>query len=75
MLYVTVKVTNYDEPGKVTLSPQQPLIGQEVMATVKDPDNGFGPNGELTRVGWMWHWADTDEDGVCPEALAEEEDD
>ena len=45
MLHVTVKVTNAEETGKVTLSHQQPLIGQVLTAMVGDPDGGFGPNG------------------------------
>ena len=64
MLYVTVKVTNEEEPGKVTLSHQQPLIGQELMAMVTDSDGGFDPNGALTRVSWQWHVSDTD-GGAC----------
>ena len=35
---VTITVTNADEAGTVTLSKVQPLVGQELMATVTDPD-------------------------------------
>ena len=64
-LDVTVKVTNAEEDGEVTLSHQQPLIGQVLTATVEDPDGGFEANGGLTRVAWAWHWAETTA-GACP---------
>ena len=51
-LDVTVKVTNDEEEGKVTLSQQQPLIGQELTASVTDSDGGFDTNNALTRVTW-----------------------
>ena len=63
-LNVTVKVTNAEEAGKVTLSHQQPLIGQEVTADLADSDGGFGPNDALTRVTWKWERT-YNEDG-CP---------
>ena len=66
-LNVTVKVTNEEEAGKVTLSHQQPLIGEPLMAEVADSDGGFGPSGALTQVAWVWHVVDT-ADGVCPAA-------
>ena len=65
MLYVTVKVTNAEENGKVTLSHQQPLIGQELTATVTDSDGGFGPDGALTDVTWMWERTAED----CPDEI------
>ena len=72
-LDVTVKVTNGEENGMVTLSPQQPLIGHEVTATVSDPDGGFGADGGLTAVTWQWAWAAQlpAEDEDCPAADAE----
>ena len=56
---VTVKVTNAEEDGEVTLSYQQPLIGRELTASVTDPDGGFDPaNGaprtDVTAVTWQW---------------------
>ena len=68
-LDVTVKVTNDEEEGEVTLSQQQPLIGQELTASVTDSDGGFGANGALTRLTWAWHVADTTDDGDCPAAV------
>ena len=67
-LDVTVKVTNGEEEGKVTLSHQQPLIGHDLTATVTDPDGGFGPDDGLTAVTWQWAKADqlTTGDEDCP---------
>ena len=36
---VTVKVTNIEEDGTVTLSTLQPRVGFAVTATLADPDN------------------------------------
>ena len=47
---VTVKVTNVEEVGKVTLSGARPVIGTEITATVVDED-GFVPD----TVSWTWH--------------------
>ena len=62
---VTVKVTNAEEAGEVTLSHQQPLIGQELTATVTDSDGGFDPDGALTDVTWMWERTMAD----CPDPI------
>ena len=48
---LTVFVENIEEAGEVTLSTDQPLIGQAVTATVSDPDNG------VTVVTWRWERA------------------
>ena len=45
---VTVKVTDSDENGKVTLSTQQPRIGVPITATLADPD------GSIANVIWEW---------------------
>ena len=55
MLAVTIKVTNVDEDGDVTLSTDQPAIGVPITATVSDPDNGI--------TGEKWQWASTDTAG------------
>ena len=70
-LDVTVKVTNAEENGEVTLSHQQPLIGQEVTASIVDSDGGFDANRELTRLAWMWER--TTNEGGCPDDLADAE--
>ena len=44
---VTVTVTNVDEPGGITLTSEQPLVGTALTATVTDPD---GVSSEV----WQW---------------------
>ena len=46
---VTITVNNVDEAGTVTLSSVQPIVGQQLTATVTDPD------GSLTDIKWEWH--------------------
>ena len=45
---VRITIGNVDEPGSVTLTTYEPLIGQVVRAQVQDPD------GAATDVGWQW---------------------
>ena len=45
---VTVKVTNLDETGSISLSPPQPGVGIEITATLTDPDGG------VTSERWQW---------------------
>ena len=45
---VTINVVNVDEPGSVTLSPTQPVVGVELPASLSDPD------GSVSEVTWMW---------------------
>ena len=47
---VTVKVTNEEEPGTVTLSTLQPRVGFPVTATLADPDNVTADS-----VSWQWY--------------------
>ena len=47
---VTVKVTNVEEPGMVTLSTLQPRVGFPVTATLADPDNITAGS-----VSWQWY--------------------
>ena len=46
---VTVKVTNMEETGMVTLSTLQPRVGFPVTATLADPDN-------ITEGSVSWQW-------------------
>ena len=55
MRSVTVKVTDADEGGKVTLSSQDALIGVELTATLADSDGGVPDPAVLTGVTWQWH--------------------
>ena len=50
---ITVFVMNVNEAGDVSLSTNQPLIGEEITATVSDPDN------HVTVVTWQWERAAT----------------
>ena len=47
---VTVKVTNIEEDGTVTLSTLQPRVGFPVTATLTDPDNV-----DAGSVSWQWY--------------------
>ena len=53
MRSVTVKVTDADEGGKVTLSSQDALIGVELTATIADSDGGVPDPSVLTGVTWQ----------------------
>ena len=57
---VTVAVLDVDEPGVVTLSAAEPVVGQTVTATVTDPD------GEVTGATWQWRRS---KDGVVWEDI------
>ena len=46
---LTITVTNVDEVGEVDLSTIQPGVGQEITATLTDPDMGVN--------GARWQWA------------------
>ena len=46
---VTVKVTDVEEAGEVTLSPRDALTGMPITATLTDSDGG------ITDVEWSWH--------------------
>ena len=45
---VTITVDNVDEPGTVTLSSVQPIVGQTLTATVSDPDT------ITSDIDWLW---------------------
>ena len=47
--HVTVKVTNVQEDGSITLSSLQPQDGTPIRATLSDPDGG------VTGVVWQWY--------------------
>ena len=47
---VTVKVTNVEEDGTVTLFPRQPQVDVRVTATLADPDNVTA-----SSVSWQWY--------------------
>ena len=45
---VTITVNNVEEPGTVTLSSTQPVVGTSLTATLTDPD------GNPTNLNWVW---------------------
>ena len=45
---MTINVTNVDEDGAVTLSPEQPKIGTELTAALTDADGG------VSDASWRW---------------------
>ena len=47
---VTVKVTNVEEPGVVTLSTLQPRVDVPVTATLADPDSVT-----VSSISWQWY--------------------
>ena len=60
---LTIEVANVDEPGIVRLSRRVPRVGEEIGATLSDPD------GNVVNVTWRWQrseaaatpaWADID---------------
>ena len=48
MQEVTVMVDNVEERGTVTLSPESPVVGSPVTATLTDSDGG------ITGLSWTW---------------------
>ena len=54
---VVVKVTNEVEDGKVTLSPEDAVLGVELTATLTDPEGSVSASGQITGERWTWHRA------------------
>ena len=63
---VTVKVTNIEEDGVVTLSTLQPRVGFPVTATLADPDNVTADS-----VSWQWYRGANVQTTNLPEECAE----
>ena len=65
---VTVKVTNVEEDGTVTLFPLQPQVDVRVTATLADPDNVT-----VSSVSWQWYRGDSAEDASeCADATSDD---
>ena len=45
---MTIELVNVDEPGEVTLSMMEPVVGESLTATLSDDDGGV--------TGASWHW-------------------
>ncbi len=50
---VTIRVTDVEEAGTVTLSPELPRVGTALTATLTDPDGG------VSGVTWQWARSNT----------------
>ena len=58
---VAIAVENVNEAGTLTLSSVSPAFGEELTATLEDPDGG------ITDVSWEWQWSENRGDMVdCP---------
>ncbi len=49
-LAVSVRITNEDDPGTVSMSPNTPQVGQTVLGTLIDSDGGI----DQSQVDWIW---------------------
>ena len=49
---VAIAVENVNEAGTLTLSSASPAFGEELTATLEDPDGG------ITDVSWEWQWSE-----------------
>ena len=61
---ITITITNVDEaPGTITLNPAEPVVLQQITASLTDPDavTADNPTGEIDP-GWQWQVADADSD-------------
>ncbi len=58
-LDVTIKVTNAEDTGSVTLSQIEPQVGRPVVATLSDED------GSENISTWAWHYAPLEGSEVC----------
>ena len=61
---VTVKVTNIEELGEITLSTLQPRVGFPVTATLTDPDNIA-----TDSLSWQWYDDTPDETNLTQNAI------
>ena len=62
---VTIKVSNMEEGGTVTLSTLQPRVGFPVTATLADPDNVTAGS-----VSWQWYNDTIDAGGLIEDATS-----
>ncbi len=52
---VTISVTDVDEPGVLGFTTENPQVGQEIGASLSDPD------GSISNLTWQWQRADSAE--------------
>ena len=60
---VTVKVTDADEDGKVSLSTQDAVVGSPITAELEDSD------GEIARETWQWESVTPAAGSTCAEVM------
>ena len=59
-----------EETGKLTLTPEQPLLGSMVMASLTDPDGIMtAPDGTDTIASLQWYWTSTEIDITAADVL------
>ena len=47
-------------PGKVTISPEDAVVGAELTATLTRAEGGVSASGQITDQSWMWHRSASD---------------
>ena len=57
MLIIKV-INNAGEGGKVTLSPEDAVVGVELTATLTHMEGGVAASGQITNPMWQWQRAD-----------------
>ncbi len=62
---VTIDLVNVDEPGKVTLSMLEPVVGESITATLTDLDGGV--------TGTSWHWGKSNDGATNWETISSSE--
>ena len=50
-------INNPDEGGKVTLSPEDAVVGVELTATLAHMEGGFAASGQIANQMWQWQRA------------------
>ena len=59
-----------EETGKLTLTPEQPLLGSMVMASLTDPDGIMtAPDGTDTIASMQWYWTSAEINITAADAL------
>ena len=58
---VTIELVNVDEPGNVSLSMMEPVVGESITASLSDVDGGV--------TGASWHWEKSSDGATNWEAI------
>ena len=66
---VRVEVENVDETGTLMPSPEQPILGDEIIPALEDKDGIMTrTDGRETIVSWQWYWTSGDVDITVDDA-------